>query len=201
VQIGGPTGAFVVIVYGIVQQYGVEGLTIATLMAGVILVGLGLAGLGGAIKFIPFPVTIGFTAGIAVVIFSGQIKDLLGLGMGPVPAEFVEKWRSFGEHLGTINPAALGVAAALLIIQLWPKLDRRIPGPFVALVVTTAAVHLLHLDVETIAARFGEISGGLPAPRIPAVSWETGRQLVQPAITIALLGAIESPSRRWWRTA
>jgi len=114
VQIGGPTGAFVVIVYGIVQRYGIEGLTIATVMAGLILIALGLAGLGGAIKFIPFPVTTGFTAGIAVVIFSGQIKDLLGLEMGPVPAEFVEKWRSLGQHLGSFNPAALGTALAAL---------------------------------------------------------------------------------------
>jgi len=193
VQIGGPTGAFVVIVYGIVQRYGVEGLTIATVMAGLILIALGLAGLGGAIKFIPFPVITGFTAGIAVVIFSGQIKDLLGLAMGPVPAEFVDKWRSFGQHFDSFNPAALGVAvAAVLIIQLWPRLSRRIPGPFVALVVTTAVVHLFHLNVETIGARFGVISGGLPVPRLPYVTWETGRQLVQPAITIALLGAIES---------
>jgi len=122
VQIGGPTGAFVVIVYGIVQRYGIEGLTIATVMAGLILIALGLAGLGGAIKFIPFPVTTGFTAGIAVVIFSGQIKDLLGLEMGPVPAEFVEKWRSLGQHLGSFNPAALGTAlAAVLIIQLYSE--------------------------------------------------------------------------------
>jgi SulP family sulfate permease len=193
VQIGGPTGAFVVIVYGIVQRYGIEGLTIATVMAGLILIALGLAGLGGAIKFIPFPVTTGFTAGIAVVIFSGQIKDLLGLEMGPVPAEFVEKWRSLGQHLGSFNPAALGTAlAAVLIIQLWPRLSRRIPGPFVALLITTAAVQVFHLDVETIGARFGAISGGLPVPHLPEVTWETGRQLVQPAITIALLGAIES---------
>jgi len=145
VQIGGPTGAFVVIVYGIVQRYGIEGLTIATVMAGLILIALGLAGLGGAIKFIPFPVTTGFTAGIAVVIFSGQIKDLLGLEMGPVPAEFVEKWRSLGQHLGSFNPAALGTAlAAVLIIQLWPRLSRRIPGPFVALLITTAAVQVCH---------------------------------------------------------
>jgi SulP family sulfate permease len=193
VQIGGPTGAFVVIVYGIVQRYGVEGLTIATLMAGVILIALGLARLGGAIKFIPYPVTTGFTAGIGVVILSSQVKDLLGLRMAAVPAEFVEKWRSYGGHLNAINPWAVAVGVGtVLIIQLWPKVNRRIPGPFVALVVATAAVQLLHLDVETIGARFGEISGGLPAPRIPQVTWDTARQLVQPAITIALLGAIES---------
>ncbi len=193
VQIGGPTGAFVVIVYGIVQRYGVEGLTIATLMAGVILIALGLARLGGAIKFIPYPVTTGFTAGIGVVILSSQVKDFLGLRMAAVPAEFVEKWRSYAGHLNAINPWAVAVGVgAVLIIQLWPKVNRRIPGPFIALVVATAAVQLLHLDVETIGARFGEISGGLPAPRIPQVTWDTARQLVQPAITIALLGAIES---------
>lgn len=193
VQIGGPTGAFVVIVYGIVQRYGVEGLTVATLMAGVILVGLGLARLGGAIKFIPYPVTTGFTAGIGVVIFSGQVKDLLGLRMAAVPADFVEKWRSYAGHLDAVNLWALGIGVgSILIIQLWPRINRRIPGPFVALVVATAVVQILHLDVETIGARFGPISGGLPAPRIPQVTWETARQLVQPAFTIALLGAIES---------
>jgi SulP family sulfate permease len=193
VQIGGPTGAFVVIVYGIVQRYGVEGLTVATLMAGVILIGLGLARLGGAIKFIPYPVTTGFTAGIGVVIFSSQVKDFLGLRMAAVPAEFVQKWRSYAGHLDAVNLRAVLIGVgSILIIQLWPKVNRRIPGPFVALVVATAAVQLLHLDVETIGARFGAISGGLPAPRIPQVTWETARELVQPAFTIALLGAIES---------
>ncbi|HEX9545975.1 MAG TPA: SulP family inorganic anion transporter, partial [Acidimicrobiales bacterium] len=126
VQIGGPTGAFVVIVYGIVQRYGVEGLTIATLMAGVILIALGLARLGGAIKFIPYPVTTGFTAGIGVVILSSQVKDFLGLRMPAVPAEFVEKWRSYAGHLNAINPWAVAVGVgAVLIIQLWPKVNRR----------------------------------------------------------------------------
>lgn len=185
VQIGGPTGAFVVIVYGIVQRYGVEGLTVATLMAGVILIGLGLARLGGAIKFIPYPVTTGFTAGIGVVIFSSQVKDFLGLRMAAVPAEFVQKWRSYAGHLDAVNLWAVGIGVgSILIIQLWPRINRRIPGPFVALVVATAAVQLLHLDVETIGARFGAISGGLPAPRIPQVTWETARELVQPAFTI-----------------
>ncbi len=193
VQIGGPTGAFVVIVYGVVERYGVQGLTIATLMAGVMLVALGLARLGGAIKFIPFPVTTGFTAGIAVVIFSGQVKDLLGLDMGAPPAEFVEKWRSYGANLHSVNGWAIGIAAlALLIIQLFPKVNRRIPSPFIALVVTTAVVRLADLPVETIGSRFGEIQAVIPAPYLPRVSWETLRGLVQPAITIALLGAIES---------
>jgi len=193
VQIGGPTGAFVVIVYGVVERYGVEGLTIATLMAGVMLVALGLARLGGAIKFIPFPVTMGFTAGIAVVIFSGQIKDLLGLDMGPPPAEFVEKWRSYLANLHSTNLWAIGVGAlALAIIQLFPRVSRRIPAPFVALVVTTAVVRFADLPVETIGSRFGEIRAAIPTPHLPHVSWETLRELVQPAITIALLGAIES---------
>ena len=193
VQIGGPTGAFVVIVYGVVERYGVAGLAVATLMAGVILIALGLARLGGAIKFIPFPVVTGFTAGIALVIFAGQIKDLFGLTMGPPPAEFVEKWRSYAEHAGSVNPAALAVAAlALAIVVLWPRVSRRIPAPFVALVVTTALVQLANLPVETIGTRFGEIQAGFPAWHLPAVSWETMRQLVPSAITIALLGAIES---------
>ncbi|HET8623407.1 MAG TPA: SulP family inorganic anion transporter [Gemmatimonadales bacterium] len=193
VQIGGPTGAFVVIVYGVVERYGVAALAVATLMAGVILVALGLARLGGAIKFIPFPVVTGFTAGIALVIFAGQIKDLFGLAMGPPPAEFVEKWRSYAAHAGSVNPAALTVAAlALAIVVLWPRVSRRIPAPFVALVVTTALVQLANLPVETIGTRFGEIQARFPAWHLPAVSWETMRQLVPPAITIALLGAIES---------
>ncbi len=193
VQIGGPTGAFVVIVYGVVQKYGVDGLALATVMAGVILIGLGLARLGGAIKFIPFPVTTGFTAGIAVIIFSSQVKDLLGLDMGTVPADFLEKWAAYGHYLGTVNRDAVIVGAlALAIIILWPRVSRRVPAPFVALVVTTVVVDVWHLPVETIGSRFGEIHAMLPAPRLPQVSWETMRGLVQPAVTIALLAAIES---------
>ena len=193
VQIGGPTGAFVVIVYGIVQQYGMAGLTIATMMAGVILIVLGLSRLGGAIKFIPFPVVIGFTSGIALIIFSGEIRDFFGLRLGTVPAAFIPKWRALAHAAGTANPAAAALAAAtVVLILLWPRVSRRVPAPFVALLLTTVAAHLLHLDVETIGSRFGAISGGLPHPRIPAIGWETMRRLVQPAFTIALLGAIES---------
>ena len=197
VQIGGPTGAFVVIVYGIVQRYGYEGLAVATLMAGVILIVLGLARLGGAIKFIPFPVTIGFTSGIALIIFSGQVRDLLGLDTGPLPAHFVEQWRVYGAHLASFRwPAALVSAATLLIIWLWPRVTRRVPGPFVALVVMTAAVQLLGLDVETVGSRFGTIHAALPRPGLPAnvahLDWAVLRGLVQPAFAIALLAAIES---------
>ncbi|HEX6070255.1 MAG TPA: SulP family inorganic anion transporter, partial [Longimicrobiaceae bacterium] len=143
VQIGGPTGAFVVIVYGIIQQHGIDGLLVATLMAGVILIGLGVAGLGAAIKFIPHPVVTGFTSGIALIIFSSQIKDLLGLRMGEVPAEFFEKWRAYAESVATVEPAAVGVAAlALGIIVLWPRLGTRVPGPFVALLATSALAAL-----------------------------------------------------------
>ncbi len=193
VQIGGPTGAFVVIVYGIVQQHGIDGLLIATMMAGVILVALGLTGLGSAVKFIPHPVVTGFTSGIALIIFSSQVKDLLGLRMGDVPADFLEKWGAYLESIHTVSPAAIGVAAlALVIIVWWPRVSQRVPGPFVALVVTTLLVRLTGLDVETIGSRFGEISSALPAPSIPTVSMAMIGELIAPAFAIALLAAIES---------
>jgi len=193
VQIGGPTGAFVVIVYAIVQRYGVDGLAAATLLAGVILAGFGLARLGGAIKFIPYPVTIGFTSGIALIIFSGEVKDFLGLRMGTVPPEFVEKWRAFGGHLATMNPWAVSVSVlTLAIIVAWPRFNRRIPSPFVALIVTTALVQLLHLPVETIGTRFGVINAALPRPALPAITLAQLPALMGPAFTIALLGAVES---------
>ena len=193
VQIGGPTGAFVVIVYGIVQRYGVDGLMVATMMGGVILVGFGLARLGGAIKFIPYPVVTGFTSGIALIIFSSQVKDLLGLDMGPLPAEFLDKWTEYARHIDSINLSAVIVAGVtLVILLLWPRLNLRIPGPFVALVGTTAMVHLLALPVETIGSRFGAIDAGLPRPSFPSVSFATVTALVGPAFTIALLAGIES---------
>src|SRR5438876_668316 len=192
VQIGGPTGAFVVIVYAIVQRHGVEGLAMATLMAGVILVGFGLARLGGAIKFIPYPVTIGFTSGIALIILSGEVKDFLGLE-GPVPAEFLPRWRTVAAHFGSLNPWAVVVSLlTLAIIVFWPRLNRRIPSPFVALIVTTAAVQLLHLPVDTIGSRFGVINAALPAPSLPAVTFHQMPGLMGAAFTIALLGAVES---------
>ena len=193
VQIGGPTGAFVVIVYAIVQKHGVDGLATATLMAGVILLLFGLVRLGGAIKFIPFPVTIGFTSGIALIIFSSQVKDFLGLRMGAVPADFLDKWRAFGAHLDTAAPWAVLVAVvALAIIVGWPYLNRRVPSPFVALIVTTAVVQLLHIPVETIGTRFGAIDATLRLPKLPAMTVQQLPGLIAPAFTIALLGAIES---------
>ena len=193
VQIGGPTGAFVVIVYGIVQKYGVDGLTVATLMAGVLLIALGAARMGAAIKFVPHPVVIGFTSGIAVVIFSSQVKDVLGLRMGAVPAPFVEKWQSYGAHLGSSNWYAMAIAGASIVVMwLWPRVSHRIPGPFVALIGSTVVARLLQLPVETIGTRFGQISARLPHPVVPHLSFTEVTTLVQPAIAIALLGAVES---------
>jgi SulP family sulfate permease len=193
VQIGGPTGAFVVIVYGIVQQHGIDGLLIATMMAGVMLVILGMARLGNAIKFIPQPVVIGFTSGIALIIFSGEVKDLLGLKMGAVPADFVDKWRSFAQHAGTASPSAMAIAAlTFAIILLWPRISRRIPGPFVALIATTMIVRAFHIDVETIGTRFGTIASSFPSPSIPHVTLALVKTLIAPAFTIALLAAVES---------
>lgn len=193
VQVGGPTGAFVVIVAGIVSRYGVDGLIVATLMAGFVLVAIGALQLGGVIKYIPFPVTTGFTAGIALIIFSQQIKDLLGLQIDTVPAEFFGKWISYGQHLGTANLATAGLAAGtLLILTLWPRISTKVPSPFVALVLGTAVVQLFHLPVETIGSRFGVIDASLPSPHWPAVTERMLVDLAGPALTIALLGAIES---------
>jgi len=193
VQIGGPTGAFVVIVYGVVQKYGVDGLILATMMAGVFLVVIGVARMGSVIKFIPHAVVTGFTSGIAVIIFSSQVKDLFGLQMGAVPAEFIEKWQAFGEHFTSVNPHAAGVAAfTLAVILFWPKLDTKIPGPFVALILATAGVQLLDLPVETIGSKFGAIAASFPRLTFPTITLERLRELSGAAFTIGLLGAVES---------
>jgi len=193
VQIGGPTGAFIVIVYGIVQVHGVNGLIIATFMAGVMLIIMGFARLGSVIKFIPHPLIIGFTSGIAVLIFSSQMKDFFGLKMGAVPADFLDKWKSYIESFGSVNMYAVILAAATVaIILLWPKVTHKIPGSFIAILVTTAAMQLLHLPVDTIGSRFGSIPSSLPMPVIPHVDFATIKNLIQPAFTIALLGGIES---------
>ncbi len=193
VQIGGPTGAFIVVVYGVVQQFGINGLIIATMMAGVILIVLGLTRLGAAIKFIPHPVITGFTSGIAVIILSSQIKDLLGLRMGPVPVEFAQKWRSYLAHSADVNPYAVLVSGvAIAILLLWPRIRTRVPGPLVALVACTALVQLAGLPVETIATRFGGIRAGVPHLAFPDVTIAQTIALVGPAFTIAMLAAIES---------
>jgi len=193
VQIGGPTGAFIIIVYGIVQQYGVNGLMLATLMAGVILIIMGFAQFGSLIKFIPYPVIVGFTSGIAVIIFSSQIRDFLGLDLGTPPAEFIGKWEVYLTHLDTVHlPTLITGITALGVIVFWPRVSRKIPGPAVAILVTTAMVHILGLDVETISSRFGAIPSNLPAPSIPEFDFATIRELIIPATTIAVLAAIEA---------
>jgi SulP family sulfate permease len=193
VQIGGPTGAFIVILYGIVERYGVNGLMIATLMAGIILVIMGVAQFGSLIKFIPYPVIVGFTSGIAVIIFSSQVKDFLGLDLPKVPADFIDKWTAYAFAIPSfkLQPFLIGMAA-LLIIVFWPKVSKKIPGPLVAILATTATVQLLHLDVDTIASRFGNIPSTLPAPSLPSLDFATVRNLIMPATTIAMLGAIEA---------
>jgi SulP family sulfate permease len=193
VQIGGPTGAFVVIVYGIVQQHGVEGLLLATLMAGLILVALGVARLGTAIKFIPFPVVTGFTAAIGAIIAVQQLRDAFGLRLDRAPAEVIERIGVYLQHADTVNPYAAALTGlTLLIVLLWPRVSRRIPSPFVALVVGTAVAAVLGWPVETIGSRFGEISAGLPRPTLPPISLAAVRELAGPAFAIAALGAIES---------
>lgn len=193
VQISGPTGAFIVIIYGIVAKYGYDGLAVATLIAGVLLVIMGLAKLGTLLKFVPYPLTVGFTSGIALIIFSSQLKDFLGFRIASLPPDFVEKWIAYAEHLGSLDYNALAVgAAALLIMVLWPRVTHRVPGSLVALLLVTAVVHIFHIPVDTIASRFGSVPSTLPAPRIPQVSWQTMTSMFSPAITIALLGGIES---------
>lgn len=197
VQIGGPTGAFIVIVYGIIQQYGFEGLMVATLMAGVFLILLGLLRLGTIIKYIPYPIVVGFTSGIAVTIFTTQIKDLFGLSIDHVPAEFVEKWGVYLSHFGSLDlwSTIVGIASVAIIV-LTPRFSKKIPGSLVAIIVLTVAAWLLKTyggvtTIETIGDRF-DISNQLPDAAVPAFNWETLRNLISPALTIAILGAIES---------
>jgi SulP family sulfate permease len=193
VQIGGPTGAFIVIVYGIVQAHGINGLIIATFMAGIMLVIMGFARLGSVIKFIPHPLIVGFTSGIALIIFSSQIKDFFGLDMGTVPADFLDKWKGYIHSFRSISYEAMLIAAlTVAIVFLWPKITHKIPGSLIAILITTTAVHVLHLPVETIGSRFGNIPSSLPTPAIPKLDFSTIKNLIQPAFTIALLGGIES---------
>ncbi len=193
VQIAGPTGAFVVIVYGVVQKHGIEGLYVSTIMAGILLIILGFARIGSMIKFMPYPVIVGFTSGIAVIIFSSEIKDFLGLKMGSVPADFIQKWEQYGQHINTANGYASVIAVGtMLMIIFGKKFFKQIPGSLAALILSTVAVHVFKLPVETIGSRFGEISHNFPPPIIPHVNLEAIRQLTSPIIAIALLGGIES---------
>ena len=209
VQIGGPTGAFIIIIYGIIQQYGLEGLTIATLMAGVFLIMFGILHLGTIIKYIPYPIVVGFTSGIALTIFTTQVKDMLGLSMEVVPSDFIEKWGAYLSALPTIDWWSAGVGiGSVAVIALWPKLTslipsaahlsflRKLPGSLIAIILMTVVALLLkqYMDVttiETIGDRFS-ISNQLPDAQVPSLTWDVIKSLVSPAITIAILGAIES---------
>lgn len=193
VQIGGPTGAFMVIVFGIVTEFGIDGLIISTFLAGIIMVLFGFLKLGSVIKFIPYPITTGFTSGIALTIFSSQIKDFFGLKIGDVPPEFLDKWKLYISSANTIHIMTFIIGlVALLIIILWPKINKKIPGALIALIVTAAIVKIFNLDVQTIGSKFGELSSALPRLQIPNVTIEKVKLLLAPALTIAILGSIES---------
>lgn len=192
VQIGGPTAAFVVIIYGIIAQYGMAGLTIATFLAGIMMIVMGLLRFGDLIKFIPKTITVGFTLGIAVGIFVGQLKDFFGLSMGAVPAEFVEKMVAYAQHINTINWPTLLIGMIALLIQIfWPRVSQKIPGSLVAIIVTTALVGFGHMSVKTIGDLY-TIKAGLPSFTMPELSFGLIRQMISPAFTIAILASIES---------
>ena len=192
VQIGGPTAAFVVIIYGIIAQYGMSGLTVATIMAGLILIIMGLLRFGNLIKFIPKTITVGFTLGIAIGIVTGQIKDFFGLQMGAVPAEFTDKIIAFAENFHTLSLATLLIGVLALLIQIfWPYVSKKIPGSLVAIIITTVIVSLGKLPVKTIGDLY-TIKAGLPTFTVPDISFDLIHQMISPAFTIAILAAIES---------
>jgi len=193
VQIGGPTGAFIVIIFGIVQKYGYDGLALATVMAGVMLIVMGVAKMGDVIKFIPFPVTIGFTSGIAVIIFTSQIPDFFGFHLSHMPEKFWEKWIIFAQNIPAVDFYALSISIiTILIILFWRKVTDRLPGPLIAILITTAIVHIFHWPIQTIGSRFGNVPHSFPAPHIPHIDWNLIIKMSPPALTIALLAGIES---------
>lgn len=193
VQIGGPTAAFVVIIYGIVTTYGTDGLIVATIMAGIILCIMGLCHFGSLIKYIPYTITTGFTCGIAVTLFVGQIKDFLGLDMGAVPSEFVEKLGAYAANITSINPVTVAIGAvALVILILWPKVTDKLPGSLIAIIVTTAIIYFAKLPVNTIGSVYGELSSAFPSFHMPSFSYKLVQELISPAFTIAILAGIES---------
>lgn len=193
VQIAGPTAAFVVIIYGIIEEHGINGLIIATIMAGIMLIIMGLLRFGSLIKYIPYTITTGFTAGIAVGIFAGQIKDFLGLKMGAVPSEFIEKMGTYMKNINTVNGSALIIGViSLVILIVWSKITDKIPGSLVAVVLTTLLVKFLPIHVNTIGSVYGELSSKFPAFKVPNASFSTIKSLISPAFTIAILAGIES---------
>lgn len=193
VQVGGPTGAFIVIVAGIVQEHGVNGLIIATFMAGFIIIAFGLLRFGNYLKFVPYPLIVGFTSGIAVIIFSSQVKDFLGLSTEQVPVDFIGQWTVYGQHWQTVNYIAV-VIALLTVVLIFgmTRLTDKVPGSIIAIVLSTAVVYYFELPVETIESRFGAIPAGLGMPQMPNISLELIKQLFPAALAIALLGSIES---------
>ena len=193
VQIGGPTGAFIVIVYAIVQKHGVGGLTIATFMAGFILIAMGLARFGNLLKYIPHSLIIGFTSGIALIIFSSQVKDFLGLPIGAIPADFVGKWQVYALHIKETNWTAFAIALGTVVVSFnFHRVTTKVPGSIVAIILSTLLVQVWNLPVTTIATTFGDIPNRLALPAIPHIDLATVKELVQPALAIALLGGIES---------
>ncbi|MBN1925455.1 MAG: SulP family inorganic anion transporter [Prolixibacteraceae bacterium] len=192
VQIGGPTGAFIVIVYGILQQYGPGGLMISTIIAGALLIAFGLLRLGSLLKFIPHPLIVGFTSGIALVIFTTQMKDAFGLSIDSMPSEFIGKWNTYFHSLSTFNPWAIGITiATILIVVFSKKITTKIPGSFIAILLITLLVRFFHLPVTTIETLFGEISGKITF-EFPGINLSEIPHYFAPALTIALLGGIES---------
>lgn len=197
VQIGGPTGAFIIIIYGVIQQYGLEGLTIATIMAGIFLILFGFLHLGTIIKYIPYPIVVGFTSGIAITIFTTQVKDLFGLSIAEVPSDFIEKWQCYIANFSSADfwSSVIGLVS-VAVIMLSPKINKKIPGSLVAIILMTVLALVLKQyagvsTIETIGDRFS-ISNSLPSAEVPDITWETIKSLVAPAFTIAILGAIES---------
>ena len=205
VQIGGPTGAFIIIIYGVIQQYGMEGLAIATLMAGVFLIMFGVLHLGTIIKYIPYPIIVGFTSGIAVTIFTTQVKDLLGMTIDSVPADFVEKWIAYGSHVQTVDPwsAAVGLLS-VVVIALTPKVSKKIPGSLVAIILMTVAALLLRqyagvTSIETIGDRFS-ISNTLPGAAVPEMSWSPSNCWSRPPSPLPSWALSRACSRPRWPT-
>ena len=193
VQIGGPTAAFVVIIYGIVANYGTDGLIVATILAGIILVIMGICRFGSLIKYIPYTITTGFTCGIAVTLFVGQLKDFFGMEMESVPSEFLEKVIAYAKNIHSINLTATLIGlAAVAIMLLWTKITDKIPGSLVAIVVTTAIAYFAKLPVNTIGSVYGQLNSAFPAFHVPSITIELVQQMISPAFTIAVLAAIES---------
>ena len=193
VQISGPTGAFIVVIYSTVQQYGYQGLAVATMIAGVLLIAMGIARMGVLLRLIPYPVTVGFTSGIALIIFTSQVKDFFGLDIVSLPADFVQKWISYASSFLTSNLPTVAIGlGSLVILMLWPRVTHKIPAPLIAIILMTAVVQFFEIPVPTIGSRFGSVPNTLPGPQLPEANWELIRTMFAPGVTIALLAGIES---------